>query len=298
MSRALYFAGAEYPLKIQIHANPILGAKLFMTHTVVLLRHGESDSNASGRFIGWDDVALTAQGILEAREAGLTLLKEGLQDFDAVYCSYLKRSIKTAWIVAETLNRCYVPVLCRWQLNEQMYGALQGLSKRTIDDKYGSETVHTWRRSYDIPPPAAPGADSYFPKNDRKYVGLTDADAPETWSTPGTESLRDAQARVWNLWATEIGPAILAGQRILVVAHNNVLRALLQKLDTIEITALKQLSVPRAIPLVYELDSYLKPSPVLGHNKPLSGRFLGSPALVERRLALDIAAARLPEQIA
>jgi 2,3-bisphosphoglycerate-dependent phosphoglycerate mutase len=221
-------------------------------YKLVLVRHGQSTWNLENRFTGWTDVGLTEQGVAEAHEAGL-LLREGGYDFDVAYTSVLKRAIKTLWIVMEELELEWLPVYRAWQLNERHYGALQGLNKAEMAEKYGQEQVHIWRRSYDIPPPALESTDERHPRFDRRYAALT----PD--QLPATESLKITLERVLPYWHMVLAPAVMSGQRVLVAAHGNSMRALVKYLDGISDEEIPGLNIPTGVPLVYELDEDLKP---------------------------------------
>jgi 2,3-bisphosphoglycerate-dependent phosphoglycerate mutase len=222
-------------------------------HKLVLVRHGQSTWNLENRFTGWTDVGLTDLGREEAHEAG-RLLKEGGYEFDVAYTSVLRRAIKTLWIVMEEMGLEWLPVYRAWQLNERHYGALQGLNKAEMAEKFGQEQVHLWRRSYDVPPPALDRDDERHPGFDRRYASLT----PE--QLPATESLKLTLERVLPYWHMVLAPVVLTGQRVLVVAHGNSLRALVKYLDGISDEEIPGLNIPTGVPLVYELDENLKPT--------------------------------------
>ncbi|MCX7897349.1 MAG: 2,3-diphosphoglycerate-dependent phosphoglycerate mutase [Rhodocyclaceae bacterium] len=223
-----------------------------ITHTLVLLRHGESIWNKENRFTGWTDVGLTEKGIAEAKAAG-ALLKERGFDFDIAYTSVLKRAIKTLWIVLEELDRMWLPVTHSWRLNERHYGALQGLNKAETAAKFGEEQVLLWRRSYDVPPPALDPCDPRYEVHDPRYRDL----APGEY--PTTECLKDTVARFLPFWHGVIAPAIQSGKRVLIVAHGNSLRALVKYLDGIADADIVGLNIPTGQPLIYELDADLRP---------------------------------------
>ncbi|HTL45269.1 MAG TPA: 2,3-diphosphoglycerate-dependent phosphoglycerate mutase [Vicinamibacterales bacterium] len=220
--------------------------------TLVLLRHGESDWNKENRFTGWTDVDLSARGREEAREAG-RLLKEGGYGFDLAFTSVLKRAIRTLWIALDEMDLMWIPVEKCWRLNERHYGALQGLNKAETAAKHGDAQVKIWRRSYDIPPPALERADPRHPSRDPRYAALAESELPLT------ESLKDTVARFLPYWHDTIAPAVTSGRRVLIAAHGNSLRALVKYLDNISEPAIVELNIPTGIPLVYELDSRLKP---------------------------------------
>ena len=234
---------------------------------LVLLRHGESVWNLANRFTGWTDVDLSDNGKAEAQKAG-KLLKKYEFSFDRAYSSVLKRAIRTLWIVLDELDAMWLPTEHNWRLNERHYGALQGLNKAETAVQYGEEQVHLWRRSYDIPPPLLEPSDERHPKNDPRY-----ADIP-AGQLPGGESLKDTLHRLLPYWHSTLAPALNAGQKILVVAHGNSLRALVQYLDNLSNEEILQLNIPTGVPLAYELDEELKPikREYLGEKKSLLSR--------------------------
>jgi 2,3-bisphosphoglycerate-dependent phosphoglycerate mutase len=221
-------------------------------HKLVLIRHGESAWNLDNRFTGWTDVDLTPTGVEQARHAG-RLLKEAGYEFDVAYTSVLKRAIWTLWHTLDTLDRTWLPVLNDWRLNERHYGALQGLNKADTARKYGDEQVLVWRRSYDVPPPALEPGDPRSERDDPRYANLLPGQVPLT------ECLKDTVARVLPCWDERLAPAIRAGQRIVIAAHGNSIRALVKYLDGIADADIVGLNIPNGIPLVYELDAGLKP---------------------------------------
>jgi len=221
-------------------------------YRVVLIRHGESTWNKENRFTGWTDVDLTEQGKAEAKLAGEVLKAEGFV-FDLAFTSVLKRAIRTLWIVLDELDLMWIPVEHSWRLNERHYGALQGLNKAETAAKYGDAQVKTWRRSYDTPPPAIETNDQRYPGHDPRYRNLPESDLPRT------ECLKDTVARMLPYWHEAIAPAIVAGKRVIVAAHGNSLRALVKHLDHISDEDILELNIPTGVPLVYELDTEMKP---------------------------------------
>jgi len=221
-------------------------------HKLVLVRHGESTWNLDNRFTGWTDVPLTDTGVRQAREAG-RLLKQAGYGFDLTLTSVLKRAIWTLWHCLDELDRTWLPVVNDWRLNERHYGALQGLNKAETARRYGDEQVLIWRRSYDTPPPPLTPDDPRGQRDDPRYAAL----APE--QIPLTECLKDTVARVLPCWHERIAPAVSAGQRVLIAAHGNSMRALVKYLDGIGDTEIVGINIPNGIPLVYELDSDLRP---------------------------------------
>ncbi|MBX3619423.1 MAG: 2,3-diphosphoglycerate-dependent phosphoglycerate mutase [Rhizobacter sp.] len=220
-------------------------------YKLVLIRHGESTWNLENRFTGWTDVDLTPTGVAQAQEAGRLLKAEGY-DFDIAYTSVLKRAIWTLWHTLDQMDRTWLPIVNDWRLNERHYGGLQGLDKAETAKQYGDEQVLVWRRSYDTPPPPLDAADPRGQRDDIRYAKLK----PE--QIPLTECLKDTVARVLPAWNDSLAPAIKSGQRVLIAAHGNSIRALVKYLDGISDHDIVGLNIPNGIPLVYELDAALK----------------------------------------
>ena len=223
-----------------------------MSYRLVLVRHGESTWNQENRFTGWTDVPLANSGVNEAREGGELIRGQNFQ-FDVVHTSVLKRAIQTTNIILSEIDQEYLPVTKHWRLNERHYGALQGLNKSETAALHGEEQVLIWRRSYDIPPPELELADSRHPSNELKYHNLP-ADI-----LPKTECLKDCIERVLPCWYDCIAPDIIAGKKVIVVAHGNSLRGLVKHLDKMTEDEILKLNIPTGIPLVYELDEKLQP---------------------------------------
>ena len=221
-------------------------------YKVVLLRHGESQWNLDNRFTGWTDVDLTEKGIREAENAGKVLKENGFV-FDIAYTSVLKRALRTLWLTLEEMDLLWIPVIKSWRLNERHYGALQGLNKAETAALHGEDKVLIWRRSYDVPPPALEKSDPRFPGNDPRYADMDPKDVPFT------ECLKDTVERFLPIWHETIAPAIKTGKRVIIAAHGNSLRALVKYLDNISEQDILKLNIPTGLPLVYELDSNLKP---------------------------------------
>jgi 2,3-bisphosphoglycerate-dependent phosphoglycerate mutase len=241
--------------------------------TLVLLRHGQSQWNLENRFTGWVDVPLSPAGVEEAERAGDLLRAEGLT-FDVAYTSVLKRAIKTLWIALEKLDLMWIPVHRSWRVNERMYGALQGLNKLEMVERHGEEQVMVWRRSYATPPPPLTPDSEFWPGRDPRYKDLSPSELP------ATECLKDTVARFLPYWQNEIAPAIRRGERVLIVAHGNSLRALVKHLDAVSEDEIVGLNIPTGIPLVYELNDDLS---------PVRHRYLGDEAAA-RRAAEAVAA--------
>ena len=238
-------------------------------YKLVLVRHGQSTWNLENRFTGWTDVGLTDLGREEAHEAG-KLLREGGYVFDVAYTSVLRRAIQTLWTVLEEMSLEWIPVTKAWELNERHYGALQGLNKAETAQKFGEEQVKIWRRSYDVPPPVLDLADDRHPRFDPRYAALT----PE--QLPATESLKITLERVLPYWHSTLAPAIKSGQRVIIAAHGNSIRAMVKYLDDISEAEITELNIPTGLPLVYELDEDLR---------PINHYYLGDPEEAAKKAA-------------
>ena len=214
---------------------------------LVLIRHGQSAWNLENRFTGWWDVDVTEKGVEEARAAGELMAARGL-DFDRTFTSLQTRAIKTLNLALEAMGRLWLPTEKHWRLNERHYGGLTGLDKAETAAKHGDDQVKIWRRSFDIPPPAQDVGSAYDLANDRRYAGI---------AVPVTESLKDTIARVLPYWDERIAPCLKAGERVLISAHGNSLRALVKHLSNIPDDEITGLEIPTGQPIVYELDETL-----------------------------------------
>ena len=214
---------------------------------LVLIRHGQSAWNLENRFTGWWDVDITDKGAQEARLAGELMRARGL-DFDLCFTSVQTRAIKTLDLVLEAMDRLWLPVEKDWRLNERHYGGLTGLNKQEMAAKVGEEQVRIWRRSFDVPPPPLEPGSRYDVAGDRRYAGI---------DVPRTESLKDTIARVLPYWQARIAPALAGGERVLISAHGNSLRALVKHLSGIPDDEIAGLEIPTGQPIVYELDESL-----------------------------------------
>jgi len=243
-------------------------------YKVVLVRHGESDWNKQNRFTGWTDVDLSEKGLAEAHEGGRTLRREGFV-FDVAFTSVLKRAVRTLWTILDEMDLMWIPVHNSWRLNERHYGALQGLNKSETAAKFGEDRVKIWRRAYAIAPPPLEKTDERYPGRDPRYRGLTEAELPLT------ECLKDTVARFLPYWHETIAPAIRSGQRVIVAAHGNSLRALVMYLDNVSEDDIVNLNIPTGMPLVYELDNDLR---------PMKSYYLGDPEKV--KAAMEAVAAQ------
>ena len=236
--------------------------------TLVLLRHGESVWNKENLFTGWTDVDLSDKGRDEARAAGRLMLAEGL-DFDVCYTSYLKRAIHTLNLALEEMDREWLPVTKAWQLNERHYGALQGLNKAETAQKYGEEQVLVWRRSYATPPPELDPDDERNPAKQAMFRTVPKEELPLT------ESLKETVARAVPYFEREIMPRMMEGQRVLIAAHGNSLRALVKGFDGLSDDEIVGVNIPTGVPLVYEFDEEFN---------VLSKRYLGDQDAVAAKM--------------
>ena len=235
-------------------------------HKLVLLRHGESAWNRENRFTGWTDVDLSEKGVAEARAAGRLLAQSGYR-FDLSFTSVLKRAIRTLWLALEELDQMWLSDEKSWRLNERHYGALQGLNKAEMAAKFGEQQVLLWRRSYDVRPPPLSPDDPRSESRDTRYAGI---------AVPAAECLKDTVERVVPYWESAIAPAVRAGRKVLLAAHGNSLRALVKHLDGLSEDAIMKLNIPTGVPLIYELDTELR---------PLRHYYLGDADEVAKRVA-------------
>ena len=215
--------------------------------SLVLLRHGQSQWNLENRFTGWWDSDLSDRGISEAREAGRLLKDKGFE-FDRCFTSVQTRAIRTLHLVLHEMERLWLPVAKDWHLNERHYGGLTGLNKQEMIDKVGAEQVKIWRRSFDIPPPPLEPDSPYAVAGDRRYAGV---------AVPDSESLKNTIARVLPYYEAKIAPALRGGERVIISAHGNSLRALEKHLSNIADDEIVGLEIPTGQPIVYELNDDL-----------------------------------------
>ncbi|NNC73598.1 MAG: 2,3-diphosphoglycerate-dependent phosphoglycerate mutase [Sphingomonadaceae bacterium] len=214
---------------------------------LVLVRHGQSEWNLQNRFTGWWDVDLTEKGIEEAKAAGVLMTEKGV-DHDICFTSFQTRAIKTLNLALDEMDRLWLPVEKHWRLNERHYGGLTGLNKQETREKHGDEQVHIWRRSFDTPPPEMETGSEYDLSGDRRYEGVP---------VPKSESLKLTIERVLPYWEERIAPALKKGQRVLISAHGNSLRALVKHLSRIPDDEITSLEIPTGQPIVYDLDGDL-----------------------------------------
>lgn len=219
-------------------------------HTLVLLRHGESQSNQDNLFTGWSDVDLTEKGAKEAKNSGILLKKHNYQ-FDKIYTSVLKRAVKTMDLCLNEMEQNNIPIVYDWRLNEQHYGDLEGLNKSETVKLHGEEKVFNWRRSFNVSPPPLALNDKRHPRFDNRYKKLSDEEIPST------ESLKDTLNRLLPIWNQDIAPFIKSGKNALIVAHGNSLRALIKYLNNISDEDISNFNIPTGIPLVLRLNNDL-----------------------------------------
>jgi 2,3-bisphosphoglycerate-dependent phosphoglycerate mutase len=216
---------------------------------IILLRHGESQWNLENRFTGWKDVSLTHTGIEEATFSGQQLVKADIR-IKSVTTSILKRATETTEIVTDIINFPKEKIQYNWRLNERHYGALQGLNKSETALKYGEDQVHTWRRSYDIPPPLLLEDDERHPKLNEKFKYI-DSDLPSG------ESLKNVIDRLKPFWKKYVDNIIENGNNHLIIAHSNSLRAIVKVLDKLSDDDIISVNIPTGVPLIYTLDQDL-----------------------------------------
>jgi 2,3-bisphosphoglycerate-dependent phosphoglycerate mutase len=241
-------------------------------YKLFLLRHGESIWNKENKFTGWTDVGLTKKGLKEASEAGKLFKKQGYI-FDIAFTSFLKKATKTLDLVLKEMQLKHIPVKKSWRLNERFYGALQGLNKAETAKKYGEKMVHSWRRSYNLRPPAITKKDRRYPGKDPLYKNLKKKELPLT------ESLKDVQKRLLPYWKSEIMPEVKAEKKVLICAHGNSLRALVKYLDNISDKKIENVNIPTGVPLVYELNQKMK---------PIKKYYLGDPKKLKQKIKIVI----------
>lgn len=237
-------------------------------YKLVIVRHGESVWNQENRFTGWKDVELSDKGVSEAQKAGKSLLEQKF-DFDIAYTSSLTRAIKTLNYILSEMKLNWLPVIKDWRLNERHYGDLQGLDKAETAALHGEDQVKIWRRSYDTPPPMMSKDHPDHPTKDPRYKNV----APQV--LPSGESLKDTAARFMPLWTEKISKDILSGKKVLIVAHGNSLRALIQHLEKLTPAEIMEINMPTGIPLMYELDQNLN---------VVSKTFIGDPETVKKAI--------------
>lgn len=212
---------------------------------LILLRHGESHWNLENRFTGWTDVELTNSGIKEAKEAGEKIYDEKIQ-IKTIYTSILKRAIQTTEIVSGCIKFPLNKVVYDWRLNERHYGALQGLNKSEMAEKFGEEQVKIWRRSFDIAPPKLSDNDERHPKFNAKFKNLN-------IDLPIGESLKDVIERIKPFIENFLKKIIKENDNYIIIAHSNSLRAIVKVLENLNDKQIIDVNIPTGVPLVYEI---------------------------------------------
>ena len=219
-------------------------------YTLVLLRHGESQSNQDNLFTGWSDVDLTEKGVKESKNSGILLKKHNYQ-FDKIFTSVLKRAVKTMDLCLNEMEQNHIPIVYDWRLNERHYGDLEGLNKSDTVKLHGEEKVFNWRRSFNVSPPPLALNDKRHPRFDNRYKKLSDEEIPST------ESLKDTLNRLLPIWNHDIAPFIKSGKNALIVAHGNSLLALIKYLNNISDEDISNFNIPTGIPLILRLNNDL-----------------------------------------
>jgi 2,3-bisphosphoglycerate-dependent phosphoglycerate mutase len=255
------------------------GRSATLAYTLVMLRHGQSTWNLENLFTGWVDVDLTDRGRAEAQQGGEDLRAAGLLP-DLLHTSVQVRAIRTAELALAACGRSWVPVRRSWRLNERHYGDLQGRDKKQTAEQYGADMVKVWRRSYDVPPPPLDVDDDRW-GYDARYAAL-----PRD-VLPRAECLKDVLERMLPWWYDGIVPDLRTGATVLVAAHGNSLRSLVKHLEDMSPETVVELNLPTGEPLVYELDTDLRPIHEPGP-AGLRGRYLDP----ERALAKADAVAK------
>jgi len=251
-------------------------------YCLIVLRHGQSEWNAAGVFTGWENAYLTAHGELEAARAGVLLAGHDVLPAFA-HTSLQRRTIRTAELALAAADRDWIPVRRSWRLNGRHYGALQGQNKIAAFERYGEQQVTLWRRSYDAVPPPIDAAAAGVQTADPRYQTVP----PD--ALPRTESLADVSARLLPYWYDVIVPDLRAGGCVLVVSHNNTLRALVRHIESVPDDQIAGLEIATGIPLVYQLGADLRPD-------ALGGQYLDPRAARDAIAAMkNLGARRQPE---
>jgi 2,3-bisphosphoglycerate-dependent phosphoglycerate mutase len=240
-----------------------------MTGSLVLLRHGQSTWNELNLFTGWHDVPLSPTGVIEARQAGITMRQAGLH-FDTGHTSLLSRAIETARLALRELGQDDLVVRRDWRLNERHYGSLQGLDKKGVTARYGAEQTEIWRRSFDVAPPPIEKSNPEHPLNDPLYIELI-GEGFDPALLPATECLKDVLARVVPFFEEIVAPQLAGNLTVLVTAHGNSLRALFMYLDGISADEIAKVNIPTGVPRLYTFGSHREVSAV---------KYLGDPELI------------------
>ena len=248
--------------------------------SLILIRHGESEMNSNGTFTGWIDCDMGEDGIREMEDAARLIIERGYQ-IDITYTSRLKRAIRSVWTILKKLDQVFRPVYKSWRLNERCYGAMEGRSKAQLALEIGEEKVQEYRKSLTARPPAMTEDHPHWHRSERKYSDLAPDDIPVT------ESVADCLARTLPLWENRILPELISGRTVMVVAHANSLRGLVQHIDSLSEADLKRVYVPNGVPLVYKFDANMKPIKTKDSAEPLSSFFLGDGKALSKKIDLE-----------
>jgi len=235
---------------------------------LVIIRHGKTEHNKLGLFTGWEDAGLAPEGRAEAEAAGELMAAHGIK-LDVVYTSWLSRAIETAWLALTPLDMVWLPIVKTWRLNERMYGALTGLSKKMIAQLHGEDQFREWRRSYRVRPPRASSFSPQYPGNDdryQRYVNdvrysfgesiirtISARQLVMARKVPHTESLKDCMDRTIPYFEEVIGPS-LENRTVLIASSENAIRGLLMKLCAVPEDRVNEVEIPTGLPLIYDLD--------------------------------------------
>tara|TARA_R110002167_G_scaffold222295_1_gene427217 strand:+ start:1985 stop:2674 length:690 start_codon:yes stop_codon:yes gene_type:complete len=217
---------------------------------LILIRHGQSLWNLANIFTGWTDVNLAPQGLKEAEKAGLTLKKKNLS-VDICFSSFLKRAIRTNWIILDKADSMHIDCLHSWKLNERHYGTWQGRNKVEVMNEVGEDNYWKIRRGYDNPPPVLNYDDLRHPRFDLKYHKI------DPTLLPVGESLKDTRKRAVECFYESIAPQLVQDKTILVTAHGNSLRALMAHIQNIDANEIPKITVPTGVPYIFEFDDNL-----------------------------------------
>lgn len=218
---------------------------------LVIVRHGSSEWNLSGRFTGWTDIPLNELGLAQDAAAGQKLSEEGLV-FDEVHTSVLQRTRQSASSLLASSGQVSIPRYSTWRLNERHYGQLQGLNKQEIFAKWGEQRYRSWWRGYFEAPPPLDMDDPRHPRFDQLYAELDSA------LLPCSESLKDCQRRLLPYWLEVLAPRIAANRRLLLVSHGNTIRSLVMVLEKITPDAIDKVEITPSMPLVYRFNNALE----------------------------------------
>lgn len=223
---------------------------------LVIMRHGESTwtDKAVNRFAGWVDVPLTERGREQARHAGELMRDAGILP-DALFTSVLRRTIESADLALDVVDRMWVPVIRTWRLNERHYGSFQGQTRPAMRERYGDELFRTYRRSFDVRPPEIDLDSEFFTGRDARYGmvaqdGLDHIDPSKVRS----ECLEDVIARLTPFWHAFVTPCLLQGETVLVVTHGSVCRSLIKVIEGVSDEEIRSINVPTGVPRVYDFE--------------------------------------------